>query len=133
MLQDVFSITICTLTFIYLVGFLTCENDLCRIRRPPFSVYLHFLYLRTDNLMSSSQAARDVRASHSTVIDIFERMESFFLRLETYIEVKPTAEMRDIIIKIMVEVFSILATATREINQYRISGVSCITDYIALD
>ncbi|KAF8492977.1 hypothetical protein F5888DRAFT_857450 [Russula emetica] len=64
-------------------------------------------------------AVRDVRASHSTIIDIFERMESFFLRLETYIEVQPTTEMRDIIIKILVEVLSILAIATKEINQHR--------------
>jgi hypothetical protein len=133
MLQDVFSITICTLIFIYFVGFLTCESDLCRSRRPPFSAYPHSLYLRTDNLTSASQAVSDVRASHSTVIDIFGRMESFFLRLETYIEVQPTAEMRDIIIKIMVEVLSILAIVTKEINQYRISRSSCMTDFIALD
>jgi hypothetical protein len=72
--------------------------------------------------MSPSQAVRDVRASHSTIIEIFERMEYFFLRLETYVEVQPTTEMRDIIIKIMVEVLSILAIATREINQHRMSG-----------
>jgi hypothetical protein len=72
--------------------------------------------------MSTFQAVRDVRASHSTVIEIFERMESFFLRLETYIEVQPTTEMRDIIIKIMVDVLSILAIATKEINQHRMSG-----------
>jgi hypothetical protein len=72
--------------------------------------------------MSTSQAVSDVRASHSAIIDIFERMEFFFLRLETYIEVQPTAEMRDIIIKIIVEVLSILAIATKEINQYRMSG-----------
>ncbi|KAI0272948.1 hypothetical protein BGY98DRAFT_1178994, partial [Russula aff. rugulosa BPL654] len=64
-------------------------------------------------------AIRDVRASHSTIIDIFERMECFFLRLETYIEVQPTTEMMDVIIKIMVEVFSILAITTKEINRYR--------------
>ncbi len=108
--------------FIYLAGFLTCESDLCRSGRPPFSVYPHSLYLRTGNLMFTSQTVRDVRASHSTIIDIFERMESFFLRLETYIEVQPTTEMRDLIIKIMVEVLSILAIATKEINQHRISG-----------
>jgi hypothetical protein len=122
MLQDVFSITICTLIFINFVGFVTCESDLCRSRRPPFSVYPHSLYLRTDNLMSTSQAVRDVRASHSTIIEIFERIESFFLRLKTYIEVQPTAEMKDIIIKIIVEVLSILAIATKEIDQHRMSG-----------
>jgi len=72
--------------------------------------------------MSVSQAVRNVRASHSSIIDVFERMESFFLRLETYIEVQPTAEMKDIIVKIMVEVLSILAIATKEINQHQMSG-----------
>jgi hypothetical protein len=64
--------------FIYLVGFLTCESDLCRSRRSPLGVYPHPLYLRIVNFMSMPQAVRDVRASHSAIIDIFERMESFF-------------------------------------------------------
>jgi len=107
--------------FIYLAGFLTCESDICRNRRPPSSVYPHSLYIRAGNLMSTSQAVRDARASHSTIIDIFQRMESFFLCLDIYIEVQPTTEMMDIIIEIMVEVLSILAIATKNINQYRIS------------
>ncbi len=72
--------------------------------------------------MSTFQAVRDVRASNSTIIDIFERMESFFLRLEVYTEVQPTTEMKEIIIKILVEVLSILAIATNETNQGQISG-----------
>ena len=109
------------LMFTSLTGFLTCESNFCRCGRPPFSVYPHSLYLRTGNLISTSQAAREVRASQSTIIEIFERMESFFLRLETYIKVQPTTEMRDIIIKIMVEFLSILAIATKEINRHRMS------------
>ncbi len=49
-------------------------------------------------------------------------MESFFLRLVVYIEVQPTAEMKDLILKIMVEVLSILAIVTKEVNRYRMSG-----------
>ena len=30
------------------------------------------------------QAAKDVRASQNTLVDIFERIESFFRRLEVY-------------------------------------------------
>jgi hypothetical protein len=68
-----------------------------------------------------SQAAKDVRASQDTLIDVFERVENFFRRLETYAEVPPTAEMMDIIMKIMVEVLSILAIATKETKQGRTS------------
>jgi hypothetical protein len=63
----------------------------------------------------------DVRASQDNLIDIFERMENFFLRLEIYTEVSPTSEMIDIIVKILVEVLSILAIATKDIKQGRTS------------
>ena len=68
-----------------------------------------------------SQAAKDVRAGQDTLIDVFERVENFFRRLETYAEGPPTAEMMDIIMKIMVEVLSILAIATKETKQGRTS------------
>ena len=63
------------------------------------------------------QAAKDVRASQDTLVDIFERIESFFQRLEVYTEVPPNTEMTDTIIKIMVEVLSILGIAMKEIKQ----------------
>ncbi|KAH9037502.1 hypothetical protein EDB85DRAFT_2273400, partial [Lactarius pseudohatsudake] len=65
------------------------------------------------------QAAKDVRASQNTLVDLFGRMEYFFRRLEKYIEVRPTAAMTDIIVKIMVEVFSILGMVTKEVRQGR--------------
>jgi hypothetical protein len=68
-----------------------------------------------------AQAAKDFRAGQDTLIDIFERIGSFFRRLEVYTEVPPTPEMTDIIIQIMVEVLSILGIATKEIRQGRTS------------
>jgi len=64
-------------------------------------------------------AAKDVRASQDTLIDVFERIEMFFRRLETYTQVPPTTEMMDIIVQIVVEVLSILGIATKEIKQGR--------------
>jgi hypothetical protein len=54
-------------------------------------------------------------------MDIFVRIESFFKRLESYTKVPPTAAMTDIIVKIMIEVLSILAIATKEIKRGRSS------------
>ena len=48
-------------------------------------------------------------------------MEYFFKRLEVYVEVRPTAAMTDIVVKIMVEVLSILGIVTKEIKQGRMS------------
>ncbi|KAH8992263.1 hypothetical protein EDB86DRAFT_3244414, partial [Lactarius hatsudake] len=64
-------------------------------------------------------AAKDVRESQDALVDVFERIENFFKRLETYTEVPPTAAMTDIIMKIMVEVLGILAISTKEIKQGR--------------
>ncbi|KAH9178015.1 hypothetical protein EDB89DRAFT_1298231 [Lactarius sanguifluus] len=63
------------------------------------------------------QAIKDVRASQDALGDIFGRMEYFFKRLEAYIEIRPTVAMIDIIVKIMVEVLSILGIVTKEIRQ----------------
>ncbi|KAH8979464.1 hypothetical protein EDB86DRAFT_2985268 [Lactarius hatsudake] len=65
------------------------------------------------------QAAKDVSTAQEALIDIFERVENFFKRLETYTEVPPTVAMTDIIVKILVEVLNILAIATKEIKQGR--------------
>jgi hypothetical protein len=73
-----------------------------------------------------SQAAKDARASQDTLIDIFERIEMFFRRLEIYTEVPPTSEMMDIVVRIMAEVLSIVGIAMKEIKQGRISKYSVI-------
>ncbi|KAI9432763.1 hypothetical protein H4582DRAFT_2061576 [Lactarius indigo] len=65
------------------------------------------------------QAVKDVRASRDSLVNLFGRMEYFFMRLERYIHVRPTAAMTDIIVKIMVEVISILGIMTKEIRQGR--------------
>ncbi|KAH9965643.1 hypothetical protein BJV74DRAFT_290796 [Russula compacta] len=51
------------------------------------------------------------------IIDLFERIENFFIRLEVYIDVRPTAGMTDIIVKIMTKLLSVLGIAMKEIKQ----------------
>jgi hypothetical protein len=104
-----------------LIGILTSESDLRWNRCSPFSAYTS-LSLRPSKInLYNPQAVKDVRASQDNLIDIFERIENFFPRLENYAEVPPTPEMVDIIGKIMVEILSILAIATKEIKQGRTS------------
>jgi hypothetical protein len=62
-----------------------------------------------------------VDANDDVLLDIFVRIEGFFKRLESYTEVPPTAAMTDVIVKIMIEILSILAIATKEIKQGRSS------------
>ncbi|KAH9986294.1 hypothetical protein BJV77DRAFT_1152577 [Russula vinacea] len=66
-----------------------------------------------------SQAAKDAGGSQDNLIDLFNRIECFFGRLEIYTEIPPTAAMRDIIVRIMVEVLTILAIATNNVKRGR--------------
>ena len=110
-----------------LIGILTSDGDLCWSRCPPFSA-CPSEYLRASEInIYNLQTVKDVQASQGTLIDIFERIENFFRRLENYAEVPPTPEMMDMIGKIMVEVLSILAITTKEIKQGRTSEFSINT------
>ncbi|KAH9069606.1 hypothetical protein EDB83DRAFT_440420, partial [Lactarius deliciosus] len=64
-------------------------------------------------------AAKDVTASQDILVDIFGRIESFFVRLEIYTEVPLTPAMTDKMVEITVEILDILATATKEMEQSR--------------
>jgi hypothetical protein len=69
------------------------------------------------------QTAKYVRESYDALVDVFECIENFLRRLMIYTDPKitPTPAMADILIKIMVEVLSVLALATKQINQGRFS------------
>ncbi len=54
-------------------------------------------------------------------MDIFERIEMFFRRLEVYTAVEPTTEMMNMMVHITVEVLSIVGIATKELKQSRTS------------
>jgi hypothetical protein len=60
------------------------------------------------------------------VAELFEHIEMFLRRLETYTKVPPTPEMQEVIVKVMAEVLSVLAVATKVIEQGKTSEL--ITD-----
>ena len=72
-------------------------------------------------LSDISQAANGASASRDKLIELFNRIERFFRRLEIYTGITPTMAMTDIIIDIMVEVLTILAIATKEVKRGRFS------------
>ena len=53
------------------------------------------------------------------LVDLFERIENFFKRLECHTELKPSEAMTGMMVKIMVEVLSVLAVVTVEVKQRR--------------
>ena len=73
------------------------------------------------------QAASGVASSYDAVLDLFECLGNFIKRLEIYTTIPPTATMTDITVKIMVELLSVLALATKQIKQGRFSksAITC--------
>ncbi len=68
-------------------------------------------------LTPGSQAVEGASTSQAKIIDIFNRIEHFFRRLEIYTVLTPTTAMTDMIVEIMVEVLTILAMATKELKR----------------
>jgi hypothetical protein len=58
-----------------------------------------------------------VGASYDALVEIFRCIESFLLRLRIYTEIKEPADaLTEVVIKIMAELISVLALATKQIK-----------------
>jgi hypothetical protein len=67
------------------------------------------------------QAAIGVTDSYNALVDLFECVANFLSRLRIYTEVPFDTMMTSIIVKILAEVLSVLALATKQIKQGRFS------------
>jgi hypothetical protein len=67
------------------------------------------------------QTIKDVSASYDALIGLLESTENFLKRLDIYTKIPPTTAMTEIIVKILIELLSIFAIATREVKQGRLS------------
>ena len=62
-----------------------------------------------------------MRSSHDALVELFERIESFFKRLGVYSQVSLTTEMAEVFVKIVAEVLVIISIATKEVQRKRAS------------
>ena len=67
------------------------------------------------------QTASDVSASYDALVDLFECIGNFLKRLRIYSDLSVSPSMADIIVKILVELLSVLALATKQTKQGRFS------------
>jgi len=59
-----------------------------------------------------------VKASYDALVEIFECVDGFVRRLMIYTKIeKPDPALAEVLIKIMAELMSILALATKQMNQ----------------
>jgi hypothetical protein len=62
-----------------------------------------------------------MRASYDALIDLFVSFENFVSRLSIYAEIPPTPALTSVLVKIIVELISTLALATKQVKQGRFS------------
>ena len=102
----------------YSIGISTWESNTCWTRNPTrcMCLSLHPTYPCDIQLY---QTAKGVSASYDALVELLESVEHFLNRLDIYTKVPPTPAMTEIVVKIMVELLSTLALATKQIQQGR--------------
>jgi hypothetical protein len=87
-----------------------------------YSPYVPILSLRAYPCeIQVSQAFKGVGDDLDALVNLLESIEHFLRRLDIYTKVPPTPAMIEIVVKIMVEILSTLALATKQIKQGRTS------------
>ena len=69
--------------------------------------------------INANQAVKDVSASFDALAELLDCIGNFLNRLDIYTKIPPTAAMTEVVVKIMVELVSTLALATKQMKQGR--------------
>ncbi len=67
------------------------------------------------------QAVKGVLDDYGTLAELLESVKHFLDRLDIYTKITPTVSLTEMIVKILVELLSILALATKQIQQGKLS------------
>jgi len=108
-------------TNILFSGIPTSNRNLCWYRRSTFGRCPASFSCATYFDIEGPQAVNDASATRDKLIEIFNRIERFFHRLEIYTRITPTMAMTNVIVEIMVEVLTTLGIATKEVKRGRFS------------
>ncbi|KAF8266092.1 hypothetical protein EI94DRAFT_1803580 [Lactarius quietus] len=61
--------------------------------------------------------AKGVKACHDALADLYGRIKDFFKHFKVYMESSPTTELLEVLVKVVVEILSILSIATQAMEQ----------------
>jgi hypothetical protein len=64
---------------------------------------------------------KDVSASYDALVDLFESIERFLTRLDIYTRAPLTTPLIEVLVKILSEILSVLALATKQVKRGRLS------------
>ncbi|KAH9961783.1 hypothetical protein BC827DRAFT_1155221 [Russula dissimulans] len=78
---------------------------------------VHVLYTLSPALGEAT--VKDVSGNYETLADLLESIEHFLSRLDIYAKLPLTTEMAEVLVKIMVELLSVIALVTKQVRQKR--------------
>ena len=84
-----------------------------------YLLYVPLLLFAYPRDIQISQTFKGISADLDALVDLLESIDQFLKRLYIYTKVPPTPAMTEIVVKIMVEILSILALATKHIRRGR--------------
>ena len=99
----------------------TVKCSICCVRSPAWCRNLTPLPSTYSCDTFLEQAVKDVSASYDALVDLFESIERFLKRLDIYTKIELTTPMIGILVKIMSEILSALALATKQVKRGRLS------------
>ena len=77
--------------------------------------------MRTPRDIRLPQAVKNISSSYDALVDLFASFENFLSRLGIYTEIPLTTAVTNVLVKIIVELISTLALATKQVKQGRFS------------
>src|SRR6266436_4389114 len=84
-------------------------------------MFLQYLFNRIPCDEWVCQVATGVTSSYDALLELFECLGNFLKRLEIYTMIPPTPMLIEVVVKIMIEFLSVLALASKQIKQGRLS------------
>ena len=99
------------------IEFPACGSNKYRPRRPTLRMPLSLVLGAHHPDIQVDQAVKGVTDSYDILVELLESIEAFLRRLEIYTKITPTVAMTEVVVKILVELLSTLALATKQIKE----------------
>ena len=101
----------------YSIEVFTCRGNTLWTRYPTLRICFSFVPCAHPCNIQLYQAIKGVKESYDALVDLLESIEHFLYRLDIYTKIPPTVAMTEVLVKILVELLSMLALATKEVRQ----------------
>lgn len=98
-----------------------CESNICCFRYPTRGGSLTLFPSTYFSDIQAPQLVEDISSSYDVLVDLFDSIKIFLKRVDIYTRIPPSPIMTEIVVKIMAELLSAIALATKNIMQGRLS------------